>query len=336
MSSGEAGRQGVACVGNFVLDIVHDIPTWPQKSDLVSISSQTSGLGGGPANVSADLTAMGVRYPIVPVGLVGADGLGDEVLSLCRKAGLDTARIGRTDESATSQTHVMNVPGDSRTFFHHPGVNDLLDPRHIDVPGLAGQGLRIFYLGYLNLLPCLDRFGANDRPVVCDVLNEARSYGMMTCVDLVSSQSETFRETVFAALPEIDVLFLNEVEASRATGIAIDSADDTEAMIRAARVLAAGGVRRAVVMHSSKCCIWHEDGEANLHIPDPLPPNEIVSAVGAGDAFAAGVIHGLHEGWSRGMCLKLACAAAAACLKGQTATEGIDSGVLMEFQPSAV
>ena len=30
-------RRGIACAGNWILDIVHDIPVWPEKSDLVRI-----------------------------------------------------------------------------------------------------------------------------------------------------------------------------------------------------------------------------------------------------------------------------------------------------------
>lgn len=321
-------RRGVACAGNWILDIVHDIPAWPQKSDLVRISAQTSGLGGGAANVAADLVAMGVRYPVLPIGLVGAGGLGDEMLSLCRAAGLDTARIGRSAAAATAQTHVMNVPGDSRTFFYHPGVNDLLGPGHIDVAGLDAAGIRILYLGYLNLLAALDAPGPDGRPVAADLLGAARAAGIMTCVDLVSSQGPAYRQTVFGVLPEVDILFLNEIEAARATGHPITGDTDEAGMIRAAGALAAGGVRRAVVMHSARRILWHEAGEALIHIPPPLPAAGIISPVGAGDAFAAGVIHGLHEGWSRQDCIDLGCRAARACLGSKTATGGLGPDLL--------
>jgi sugar/nucleoside kinase (ribokinase family) len=45
--------------------------------------------------------------------------------------------------------------------------------------------------------------------------------------------------------------------------------------------------------------------------------------VGAGDAFAAGVLFGLHEGWSVEECLRLAAASAAACVRGQNTSDGI-------------
>ena len=322
------GGRGIACAGNWILDVIHDIPAWPGKSELVRIGAQVPGLGGGAANVAAGLAAMGVDYPVVPVGLIGAGRLGDELLSLAAGAGLDTARLLRTTAAATSQTHVMNVPGDSRTFFHHAGANDLLGPEQIDVAGLAALRLGIFYLGYLNLLEGLDRPGPDGRPVAARVLAEAREHGMTTCVDLVSIPRAGYRETVEGVLPEIDVLFLNEIEASRATGRAIAGPGDRDGMIRAAGMLAAGGVRRAVVLHSAELTVWAEAGDAHVHVPDPVPEAEIAGAVGAGDAFAAGVMHGLHEGWGREDCADLGSRAAAACLRVPTATGGLGPALL--------
>ncbi|MDD7972029.1 carbohydrate kinase family protein [Roseinatronobacter alkalisoli] len=322
------GRRGVACAGNWILDIVHDISAWPEKSELVRILGQTSGLGGGAANVAANLVAMGANYPVVPIGLIGTDFIGDEVLAHCKAAGLDTARIVQTEAAATSQSHVMNLPGDSRTFFYHPGANDLLSSAHIDVDALAASYLRILYIGYINLLAGLDKTGPNGRPVAADVLADARSAGIMTCIDLVSSHSATYHDTVFGVLPEVDILFLNEVEAARATGLAINGETDDAGMIRAAKALADGGVRRAVIMHSAARVVWMEAGDAMIHVPQKVPAANILSPVGAGDAFAAGVIHGLHEGWSRDAAINLGCRAARACLGAQTATGGLGRDLL--------
>ena len=47
------------------------------------------------------------------------------------------------------------------------------------------------------------------------------------------------------------------------------------------------------------------------------------STTGAGDAFAAGVILGLHEGWPVERCLRLGAASAAACVRGLKTSDGI-------------
>ena len=54
--------------------------------------------------------------------------------------------------------------------------------------------------------------------------------------------------------------------------------------------------------------------------PAPVPPERIISPVGAGDAVCAGVIFGLHEGWPVAQALDLGHRAAATSLSTATAT----------------
>jgi sugar/nucleoside kinase (ribokinase family) len=58
-----------------------------------------------------------------------------------------------------------------------------------------------------------------------------------------------------------------------------------------------------------------------------LPANHVQGAAGAGDAFAAGVLLGLHDEWSMAESLKLGVCAAAASLAHPTCSEGIVSRV---------
>jgi sugar/nucleoside kinase (ribokinase family) len=62
-----------------------------------------------------------------------------------------------------------------------------------------------------------------------------------------------------------------------------------------------------------------------------VDPGDIVSTVGAGDAFCAAVLYGLHENWPVERICAVAHGAAARCLSGATATDGIpDMAVLLE------
>ena len=56
-----------------------------------------------------------------------------------------------------------------------------------------------------------------------------------------------------------------------------------------------------------------------------LPPKAIAGMAGAGDAFAAGVLLGLHEGWELPRCLLTGVCVAAACLSDATCTAGVGS-----------
>lgn len=54
-----------------------------------------------------------------------------------------------------------------------------------------------------------------------------------------------------------------------------------------------------------------------------LPAKFIAGTVGAGDAFCAGVLYGLHEGWPIERTMLLAVSAAASSLSHVTCSEGI-------------
>lgn len=316
-------RRGIVCAGNWIVDIIHDISEWPTKSDLVVITGQTVGVGGGAANVAFDLAALQVDYPIWPAGLLGCDTHGDIVRNACLDAGLSVEQLGMITEVCTAHTHVMNVPGDSRTFFYNAGANAHFDAHTLSMDTIAGHRPSIFYLGYLNLLPLLDATDSQGRTGAAELLAQAHAAGMMTCVDLVSSLSGTYAKTVMGTLVDIDWLFLNEVEASRATGIILNGEEDRPNMAKAATRLMSDGLRQGCVLHTPKLSLWKTvEDELWFEVPQ-IPKIEILSPVGAGDAFAAGIIHGLHEGWSAQDCISLGNKMAAACLRAPTATGGI-------------
>ena len=74
----------------------------------------------------------------------------------------------------------------------------------------------------------------------------------------------------------------------------------------AAAQLLAGGVARAVILHTPALGLWFgADGTRLTRRPDPVMPEDIISPVGAGDAFAAGCLYGIHESWEPDACLRL-------------------------------
>ncbi len=314
-------RNGIACAGNWIVDIVQSIDIWPQKSDLVRIRHEVSGVGGGAANVILDLAAFHTGLPLYAVGLIGRDTHAELCLTACATAKVDTRWLKQTADHPTAHTQVMNVPGDSRTFFYHPGANDALCEADIPIEAIAASGAKIFYLGYPNLLATLDAVEPDGDTPAARLLSRARAAGMITCVDLVSAATPQFAETVKATLPHTDYLFLNEIEAARATNRVGIAADDRARLLEAATALQTQGAQN-VILHTGSLALWL--GEAALwSMPDPVDPAEILSPVGAGDAFCAGVIYAIHENWPADQALHLGHRAAAAALKSVTASEGI-------------
>jgi sugar/nucleoside kinase (ribokinase family) len=78
-----------------------------------------------------------------------------------------------------------------------------------------------------------------------------------------------------------------------------------------------------VIIHTPAVSLWQSLDGGLWAIPDPVDPAGIISPVGAGDAFCAGVIWGCYHGWTPARSMALGHRAAAAALRSPTATDGI-------------
>lgn len=317
-------RTGILAAGNFIIDYVKLISAWPEQDMLASILSDSSSNGGGPYNVLKDLSAMGVGYPLEACGLVGSDLNGDWILRDCAAAGIDTRQLHQTSTAPTSYTDAMTVASTGRrTFFHQRGANALFDESHVS---FAETTARHFHLGYLMLLDTMDTFASAGRTHASLALEAAQRAGLTTSVDIVSTEHAQFREIAESALPFTDVLVINEIEAGKVAGLELKSAQgvDVKACVTAARTLLERGVRQQVVIHFVEGGIAvSKDGAVVKQGSLNLPTGFIAGATGAGDAFAAGYLHGWHEGWDISRCLQIAVCAAAACLTHPTPSQGL-------------
>ena len=317
-------RTGILAAGNFIRDYVKIIDHYPQQDMLASILSETSGNGGGPYNVLKDLAAMGAAYPLEAAGLVGRDANGDWILRDCETAGINTVQLKQTDEAPTSYTDAMTVASTGRrTFFHQRGANAKFTDGHID---FGRTNARLFHLGYLMLLDAMDEFVSPGRTRASLALEKAHRAGLVTTLDMVSTDDPRCREIAESSLPFTDYLVINEIEAGKVTTMELKTAQGTDvtATVEAAKRLLARGVKRQVVIHFTEGAVAASaDGsvitQGSLHLPDGF----IVGATGAGDAFAAGFLHGVHEGWETSRSLQLAVCSAAACLTHPTPSGGL-------------
>jgi len=319
-------RSGILAAGNFIIDYVKVIDGYPAEDMLANIHSERASNGGGPYNVLKDLAAMGASYPLEAAGLVGQDANGDWILEDCQKAGIDTKQLQQTQLAPTSYTDAMTVASTGRrTFFHQRGANALFNEASLD---FSKTNAKLFHLGYLMLLDAMDSYASPGRTRASLVLEAARQAGLSTSVDLVSTEDPRLREVTESALPYTDQLILNEIEAGRATGLVLKTSAgvDVAATLEAARLLLSRGVRERVVVHFVEGALAVDaTGAATLQGSLQLPAGFIAGATGAGDAFAAGYLHGCHEGWSVQKSLELGVCAAAACLTDPTPSRGLRS-----------
>lgn len=318
-------RRGIVCAGNWIVDRVKIIDRLPGQGMLGNILSETLGSGGAPFNVLVDLAKMGADFPLSGLGVIGRDSGADFIRSICRPLGIDISGLVILDDMATSYTDVMT---DSQTgvrvFYHYRGANARFAPEHVSVSSLKA---RIFHLGYLLLLDAMDQPDREHGTVAARLLKSCREAGMKTSVDVVSEESDRFRIIVPAALPFTDYLVLNEIEAGRTTGIAVRDAKGNllpKGIIDSVDTLFRLGNMELVAVHMPEgAYLRTRDGRCFSQGSLKVPQDYIKGTVGAGDAFCAGMLYGLHEGWKAEDILRLGACAAAACLSKPGATEGL-------------
>jgi sugar/nucleoside kinase (ribokinase family) len=321
------GRRGLLAGGNWIIDLVKMIDVYPQPEQLANIRSQSQGTGGAPYNVLIDLARTGAPFPLYAAGLVGQDSLGEQILATCRQHNIDVQHLRPTPKAPTSYTDVMTEQGHGRrTFFHARGANALWCGEDLDFNKISA---RIFHLGYLLLLDALDESDSRYGTKAARLLAQAQAAGVKTSADVVSEDSDRFARIVNPALKHVDYCILNEIEAGKTTGFKIRQAGgqlDTVALKHAAGALLQQGVGELVVVHFPEGAFARtRKGEDFWQSSLKLPPKYIAGTAGAGDAFCAGVLYGLHEGWDLQRCLLTGVCIAAASLADATCTSGVKS-----------
>jgi sugar/nucleoside kinase (ribokinase family) len=320
-------RLGVVCVGSVVVDVAKVIDFYPPIERLAMIEEISLGTGGPGLNLAVDLRQLGAVFPVDMVGAVGDDEHGAFVLSECVRLNISTRQVVTLPGVATSFTDAMIVrDGGRRTFFHHIGANALLDPSELD---LAGCGARILHAGAPGIHPMMDAALPDGGNGWSTLLRDAQKAGLHTNLELVSLDPATVRTVAMPCLPYLDSIVINEVEAAALSGVEAPVGDadgpvDWAALEASALSLVELGVNRLAVVHFPAGCVAAAPGGRTWRQGSVrVPRDEIRNTTGAGDAFAAGVILGLHDGRPIEECLRLGASASAQCIRSSTTSRGI-------------
>ncbi|MBI1319317.1 MAG: carbohydrate kinase family protein [Candidatus Hydrogenedens sp.] len=317
-------RRGMAGIGTFIMDHVRMIDVWPQQETLANVATEHFSPGGLAHNLVVDVAKYEVGIPLEAVGFVGNDDDGRSIIELCTSLGVDCTHLKMTDDAPTSYTEVMTVQSNGkRTFFHSRGANNLMNADNVPYSGIKS---RIAHVGYLLLMDGIDQEEPEFGTVAAKILHHLQAEGIKTSFDTVSEFSERFKRLVPPALKYTDYAILNEFEAGQTTGHAIlkDDKLDAQALRDSARTLLDMGESEVVVVHMSLgAYALTRAGKEYFHPSFQLPEGYIQGGAGAGDAFCAGVLVGIHEGWDMEEGLRFGTAAATLCMADATCTEGV-------------
>jgi sugar/nucleoside kinase (ribokinase family) len=322
-------RSGVLCAGTAVVDYIKVIDAYPEIDRLAWIEEVVLSTGGAALNLSADLRCLGATFPVGVIAAIGDDERGAYILGECERLGIDTSRIRVVADAATSFTDAMvERVGGRRTFFHHVGASAVFDAAEAD---LESAHARILHAGILGVHPLMDELLPDGGNRWVALLERAHAAGMHANLELATLEPELIRRVALPCLPHADSVIVNELEAGALTGITasapgVDAPVDWPALEAMAVGLVELGVRSLAVVHFPAGAVAAgSDGVVRRQGSVRVPRELARSTTGAGDAMAAGVLYGLHEGWPVGDCLRLGVASAASCVQSPYTSAGIRS-----------
>lgn len=318
-------RNGIYAAGNWIIDEIKIIDEYPHQDGLTNIRTIKSNSGGAPYNLLKDLSYLGANFPLYGAGLVGDDEKGRHIINDIKNCNVDSSNLRTIKKAPTSYTDVMNVSTTGRrTFFHYRGANALFGKEDVDLSNNA----KIFHMAYLLLLDKMDEIDDSGRSAASYVFEEAQKKGYLTSTDIVSEASDRFMKVAPPSLPYINYLFVNEYEASKLTGFEIvenGKINLTKANEVVERIIDLG-VKDYVILHFPDAAIACDSNKQKIISPSiNVPPEMIKGSTGAGDAYAAGVLFGLHENLPISDCLKFGACAAASSLSDESCSDGIKS-----------
>ncbi len=285
----------IIAMGVHVVDVlarpIEEIPPGQGGTLVEQIAITPAGSAGGTAVTLAKLGAE-VRC----AGAIGTDALGDVLLELLGRWGIDTSLLVRREGVQTSASVLPIRPDGSRPAFHVVGANATYNSA--DAPWDEIKAATHLHLGAPEFM------GGEE---AAKILAFAREHGVTTSVDILApgDQAAAIVDWIGPVFAHVDYLLPNDDQV-----LGLSGADDLEAGCRVLLergvgcVAATAGADGAVVVDSN--------GTQRV----PALPIDVVDTTGCGDAFSAGFLRGVALGRTPGEAARLGCAAASRVAEG--------------------
>src|SRR5688572_20967276 len=193
-------------MGVHVLDVlVRPVEAIPegQGGELVDqIKITAAGSAGGTALTLAKLGA-----EVRSAGAIGTDAVGDMLVALLERGGVDASMLVRRDDAQTSAS-VLPIRADgSRPAFHVVGANATYGPRDVDVP-------RVIDATHLHL-GGPEFMGGGDAG---EILAGAQARGIVTSGDVLAPGEPGLLHWIEPALRYMDYFLPNDDQVRALTG----------------------------------------------------------------------------------------------------------------------
>lgn len=291
MSKEKKEKCEVIGIGNSLLDIVMEVDDDILESlgfnkgsmNLISeleaekIEQKMIGVpnkvtpGGSSANTLSGVNALGNKVGYI--GTVGNDEFGDEYEEKTMEEGI-VPHIYKHDEHPTGRAFTFITSDGERTFATHLGAAGVIKKEHIKEDEI--KNAKILHIEAYQL----------EDPLTCSAILHAiavaKDHGTKISLDLsdaglISRNKALFNEVL---KEHVDIVFANEDEAKEFTG-----KDEEDALHELSEIC-----DLAVVKLGERGSLIKKDGKVHKIAPNMV---DVENTNGAGDMYAAGVLHGL-------------------------------------------
>jgi 5-dehydro-2-deoxygluconokinase len=270
-------------------------------------------VGGSPTNIAIGVSRLGLRS--VALTAVGDDGVGEFVRRYLEGEGVATDFIPTIQGKLTSLAMIGVQPPDSfpLSFYREDPADIYLTRAHVDkVPFDSVKALQVSG-NALSRGPCAE--------AALYALEVAERHGVATFMDLDLRPSEwasvsAFGTAVSKAIPMVDVVIGTEEEFYAAlmpnperalSGQSLRDDERTELEVAMSRALVSTSQAFVVKRGERGATVSSADGSMDVHGFTV----DVINTVGAGDAFASGLIRSRVKGldWQESVRFANACGA---------------------------
>lgn len=294
----DSTKYDLLTMGRSSIDLYSNNPGAP----FVEIKSFAAYVGGSPTNIAVGARRLGLETALLTA--VGEDPVGDFLLKFLGDEGVETRYIPRKPGARTSAVLLGIEPPDRfPLIYYRDNAADILLSIN-DAINAPLEDCRVFEFAGTNLSrdPCrsatlfaVERAHAAGAVVVLDFdfradqWHDPLAYGVamrsvLPLVDIAIGTEEEIKAAVLFAKQQLSISYsqMSAPEVHGDTGKAIQAV-----MARGPRVL--------VVKRGARGCSVYQPDAPPIHVPGFQV--DVVNVLGAGDAFAAGLIYGVVHDW---------------------------------------
>ncbi len=247
-----------------------DIEGYPNEELLLGDSNPgvvKTSLGGVGRNIAENLTRLGIETKFLSV--VGNDAHGKRVLDHAKAIGLDMEEALVVDAPTSTYLSVLNETRDMHVGIAHMDILHRLDVAYIQKHASIIKNAR-FCVVDTNL------------PEILEYL--VTQYDVPFVLDTVSANKAVKAKYL---LGHFHTIKTNKLEAEVLSGIAIHTEKDLQ---KVGRYFMEQGVQHSFITMGAEGVYYKTRNKEGIITSASV---EMVSATGAGDAFAAGLVYGL-------------------------------------------